>query len=150
MREELGKYQTAQPCEVCEGKRLKPEALAVKVAGSDIADGVRLSVADALAWFSTLDEKLTEQQKQIAKAILKEINERLGFLNNVGLDYLNLDRTSGTLSGGESQRIRWPARSAAVCRACSMFWTNPASACISATMTCCWPRSNGCAIWATR
>jgi excinuclease ABC subunit A len=67
---------------------------------------VRLSVADALAWFSTLDEKLTEQQKQIAKAILKEINERLGFLNNVGLDYLNLDRTSGTLSGGESQRIR--------------------------------------------
>jgi excinuclease ABC subunit A len=106
MREELGKYQTAQPCEVCEGKRLKPEALAVKVAGSDIADGVRLSVADALAWFSTLEEKLTEQQKQIAKAILKEINERLGFLNNVGLDYLNLDRTSGTLSGGESQRIR--------------------------------------------
>jgi excinuclease ABC subunit A len=106
MREELSKYQTAQPCEVCEGKRLKPEALAVKVAGSDIADGVRLSVADALAWFSTLDEKLTDQQKQIAKAILKEINERLGFLNNVGLDYLNLDRTSGTLSGGESQRIR--------------------------------------------
>ncbi|MDE1916153.1 MAG: excinuclease ABC subunit UvrA [Sphingomonadales bacterium] len=106
MREELGKYQTAQPCEVCEGKRLKPEALAVKVAGSDIADGVRLSVADALAWFSTLEEKLTDQQKQIAKAILKEINERLGFLNNVGLDYLNLDRTSGTLSGGESQRIR--------------------------------------------
>lgn len=106
MREELSKYQTAQPCEVCEGKRLKPEALAVKVAGSDIADGVRFSVADALAWFSTLEEKLTDQQKQIAKAILKEINERLGFLNNVGLDYLNLDRTSGTLSGGESQRIR--------------------------------------------
>ncbi|WP_343610373.1 excinuclease ABC subunit UvrA [Novosphingobium sp.] len=106
MREELSKYQTAQPCEVCEGKRLKPEALAVKVAGSDIADGVRLSVQDALAWFSTLEEKLTDQQKQIAKAILKEINERLGFLNNVGLDYLNLDRTSGTLSGGESQRIR--------------------------------------------
>jgi len=106
MREELSKYQTAQPCEVCDGKRLKPEALAVKVADSDIADGVRLSVADALAWFSTLEEKLTDQQKQIAKAILKEINERLGFLNNVGLDYLNLDRTSGTLSGGESQRIR--------------------------------------------
>ncbi|WP_206238833.1 excinuclease ABC subunit UvrA [Novosphingobium terrae] len=106
MREELSKYQTAQPCEVCDGKRLKPEALAVKVAGSDIADGVRLSVQDALAWFSTLEEHLTDQQKQIAKAILKEINERLGFLNNVGLDYLNLDRTSGTLSGGESQRIR--------------------------------------------
>jgi excinuclease ABC subunit A len=64
MREELGKYQTAQPCETCEGKRLKPEALAVKVAGSDIADGVRLSVQDALAWFSTLEEKLTDQQSR--------------------------------------------------------------------------------------
>ncbi|WCT76089.1 excinuclease ABC subunit UvrA [Novosphingobium humi] len=106
MKEELGKFQTSQPCEVCEGKRLKPEALCVKVAQSDISSATRLSVSDALAWFSTLDEKLTDQQRQIAKAILKEINERLGFLNNVGLDYLNLDRTSGTLSGGESQRIR--------------------------------------------
>ncbi|MDE8650309.1 excinuclease ABC subunit UvrA [Novosphingobium album (ex Liu et al. 2023)] len=106
MREELGKFQTAQPCEVCEGKRLKPEALSVKIAGSDIADATRLSVADAFVWFGALEGKLTDQQKQIAKAILKEINERLGFLNNVGLDYLNLDRTSGTLSGGESQRIR--------------------------------------------
>jgi len=106
MREELSKYQTAQPCEVCEGKRLKPEALSVKVAHSDISTATRLSVADAFAWFSALEEKLTSQQRQIAKAILKEINERLGFLNNVGLDYLNLDRTSGTLSGGESQRIR--------------------------------------------
>ena len=106
MKEELGKFQTSQPCEVCEGKRLKPEALCVKVADSDISSRTRLSVSDALEWFSTLDEKLTDQQRQIAKAILKEINERLGFLNNVGLDYLNLDRTSGTLSGGESQRIR--------------------------------------------
>jgi excinuclease ABC subunit A len=106
MREELGKYQTAQPCETCEGKRLKPEALSVKVAMADISSITRLSVADALAWFTQLDPKLTNQQQQIAKAILKEINERLGFLNNVGLDYLNLDRTSGTLSGGESQRIR--------------------------------------------
>ena len=106
MREELSKYQTAQPCETCHGKRLKPEALAVKIAGSDIADAARLSVADAYAWFGELAAKLTDQQQQIARAILKEINERLGFLNNVGLDYLNLDRTSGTLSGGESQRIR--------------------------------------------
>ncbi|MET1754918.1 excinuclease ABC subunit UvrA [Novosphingobium sp. RD2P27] len=106
MREELGKFQTAQPCEVCHGKRLKPEALSVKIAQSDIATAARLSVADAHAWFGELDAKLTPQQSQIAKAILKEINERLGFLNNVGLDYLNLDRTSGTLSGGESQRIR--------------------------------------------
>ncbi|MES2492752.1 MAG: excinuclease ABC subunit UvrA [Pseudomonadota bacterium] len=106
MREELGKFQTAQPCETCHGARLKPEALSVKIAGDDISTGTRRSVADALAWFSTLADKLTDQQNQIAKAILKEINERLGFLNNVGLDYLNLDRTSGTLSGGESQRIR--------------------------------------------
>ena len=106
MREELSKFQTAQPCEVCDGKRLKPEALSVKIAGSDIADAARLSVADAFAWFGTLEGRLTSQQQQIAHAILKEINERLGFLNNVGLDYLNLDRTSGTLSGGESQRIR--------------------------------------------
>lgn len=106
MREELGKFQTAQPCEVCEGKRLKPEALSVKVGGADISSITRLSVADAVAWFGGLDGQLTSQQSQIARAILKEINERLGFLNNVGLDYLNLDRTSGTLSGGESQRIR--------------------------------------------
>ncbi|WP_374280945.1 excinuclease ABC subunit UvrA [Novosphingobium sp.] len=106
MREELGKFQTAQPCEVCDGKRLKPEALAVKVAGTDISSVTRLSVSAAVAWFGALSDQLTSQQQQIARAILKEINERLGFLNNVGLDYLNLDRTSGTLSGGESQRIR--------------------------------------------
>ena len=106
MREELGKYQTAQPCETCAGKRLKPEALSVKVAGEDISSCTMLSVSDALGWFSELDAKLTSQQSQIARTILKEFNERLGFLNNVGLDYLNLNRTSGTLSGGESQRIR--------------------------------------------
>ena len=106
MREELAKYQSSAPCEVCGGARLKPEARAVKIAGEDISISTRRSVVDALAWFSTLEAKLTDQQAQIAKVILKEINARLGFLNNVGLDYLNLDRTSGTLSGGESQRIR--------------------------------------------
>ena len=106
MREELSKYQTSQPCETCHGARLKPEALSVKIAGVDIATPTKMSVGDALAWFGSVDQTLTNQQQQIAKAILKEINERLGFLNNVGLDYLNLDRTSGTLSGGESQRIR--------------------------------------------
>jgi len=106
MREELSKFQTSQPCETCGGKRLKPEALSVKVGGEDISSITRLSVADAHRWFPLLEGKLTAQQQQIARAILKEINERLGFLNNVGLDYLNLDRTSGTLSGGESQRIR--------------------------------------------
>ncbi|KRA83016.1 excinuclease ABC subunit UvrA [Altererythrobacter sp. Root672] len=106
MREELSKFQTAQPCETCHGKRLNEKALAVKVAGEDIATPVRFSVTNALDWFSALPEKLNNTQNQIARAILKEIVERLGFLNNVGLDYLNLDRTSGTLSGGESQRIR--------------------------------------------
>ncbi len=106
MREELSKFQTSQPCETCHGARLKPEALSVKIAGVDISVPTRMSVADAVEWFTNVDQTLTNQQQQIAKAILKEINERLGFLNNVGLDYLNLDRTSGTLSGGESQRIR--------------------------------------------
>jgi excinuclease ABC subunit A len=106
MREELGKFQTAQPCETCGGKRLNEKALAVKIAGADIAGPTKLSVSDAVEFFAGLHQKLTDTQNQIARAILKEINERLGFLNNVGLDYLNLDRTSGTLSGGESQRIR--------------------------------------------
>ena len=106
MREELSKFQTSQPCETCGGKRLNEKALAVKVAGTDIATPTKMSVADAKQWFLALPDQLTDTQQQIAKAILKEINERLGFLDNVGLDYLNLDRTSGTLSGGESQRIR--------------------------------------------
>ena len=106
MREELSKFQTAQPCETCGGKRLNEKALAVKVAMTDIATPTKMSVSDAKAWFAALPDKLNDTQNQIARAILKEINERLGFLDNVGLDYLNLDRTSGTLSGGESQRIR--------------------------------------------
>ena len=106
MREELSKYQSAAPCETCHGARLRPEPLAVKIAGEHISQATARSVRHALAWFATLHEKLTPTQNEIARAILKEINERLGFLNNVGLDYLDLNRTSGTLSGGESQRIR--------------------------------------------
>ena len=106
MREELSKYQSSAACEVCHGARLKPEALAVKIGMRDISSVTRLSVVDALTWFQTVPADLTVQQNAIAERILKEILERLGFLNNVGLDYLNLDRTSGTLSGGESQRIR--------------------------------------------
>ena len=114
MRDELSKFQTAQPCETCGGKRLNEKALAVKIGGTpgsgedaiDIATPSQMSVGDAKVWFENLPERLTDQQQQIARAILKEINERLGFLDNVGLDYLNLDRKSGTLSGGESQRIR--------------------------------------------
>ncbi|MDB5693565.1 MAG: uvrA, partial [Alphaproteobacteria bacterium] len=106
VREELSKYQSAAPCETCHGARLRPEPLAVKIAGEHISQATARSVRHALDWFSTLEEKLTPTQREIARQILKEINERLGFLNNVGLDYIDLNRTSGTLSGGESQRIR--------------------------------------------
>jgi excinuclease ABC subunit A len=106
MREELSRYQASRPCEVCQGARLKPEALSVKIASEDISLSSRRSVADAFAWFGSLEDKLNPVQREIAHVILKEINARLGFLHNVGLDYLHLDRTSGTLSGGESQRIR--------------------------------------------
>jgi excinuclease ABC subunit A len=106
VREELARYQNNSPCEVCKGKRLKPEALAVKIAGLDIAQVADFSIAQAGAWFRELDQKLTPKQRDIAQRILKEIKERLGFLESVGLDYLTLSRASATLSGGESQRIR--------------------------------------------
>jgi excinuclease ABC subunit A len=106
MREELENYQAAAPCEACKGARLKPEALSVKIDTCHIAEITQKSVVDALAWYQGLQKKLKGQQAEIAEKILKEIIERVGFLNNVGLDYLNLNRASGTLSGGESQRIR--------------------------------------------
>ncbi|KFG68817.1 excinuclease ABC subunit UvrA [Microvirga sp. BSC39] len=105
-REEIGRFMSETPCEACGGKRLKPEALAVKIAGSDIGDATALSVKDAQIWFAELSEKLTKKQNEIAGRILKEIRERLTFLVDVGLEYLTLARASGTLSGGESQRIR--------------------------------------------
>ena len=105
-REELSKYQNSSPCEACKGQRLKPEALAVKINRKHISEATELSISDAQAWFATLPKKLTKQQSEIAVRILKEINDRLNFLVNVGLDYLSLGRASGTLSGGESQRIR--------------------------------------------
>jgi excinuclease ABC subunit A len=106
VREELGRYQSETPCEACEGYRLKPEALAVKIGGRHIGEVSRLSIRHAGEWFESLNADLTEKQLEIARRILKEINDRLRFLVNVGLDYLNLSRGSGTLSGGESQRIR--------------------------------------------
>jgi excinuclease ABC subunit A len=106
MKEELGRYQSSRPCEVCHGARLKPEALAVKIDGETIADASRRPVSEAYAWAKGLTAKLSTKDRQIAERVMKEITERLGFLDNVGLDYLNLDRKSGTLSGGESQRIR--------------------------------------------
>jgi excinuclease ABC subunit A len=106
VREDLERYQTEAPCPTCEGRRLKPEALAVKVAGSDIAVASTLSIRNARDWFGALNDQLNPKQKEIAVRILKEINDRLRFLVDVGLDYLSLGRASGTLSGGESQRIR--------------------------------------------
>ncbi|MGC1304053.1 MAG: excinuclease ABC subunit UvrA [Caulobacteraceae bacterium] len=106
VREELGRYQTDTPCEVCHGARLKPEALAVKIGAKSISEVSDLSIRDARDWFTSLEPGLTPKQLEIARRILKEINDRLRFLVEVGLDYLALSRASGTLSGGESQRIR--------------------------------------------
>jgi len=106
VRDELSRYQTVSACAVCEGRRLKPEALAVKIAGSDISEASNLAIDAAAAWFGGLEKQLSEQKREIARRILREINERLTFLENVGLEYLTLSRASATLSGGESQRIR--------------------------------------------
>ena len=105
-REEISKYQSESNCEKCKGMRLKDEALCVKIDNSNISEITKKSISDAKKWFSNLNNKLEEKEKKIAQHILKEINERLDFLLNVGLDYLTLSRESGTLSGGESQRIR--------------------------------------------
>ena len=106
VREELGRFQSSAPCPTCGGKRLKPQALAVKVAGRDIAGAGEDSIKAARAWFGALEERLRPKEREIAARILKEINDRLRFLCDVGLEYLSLGRASGTLSGGESQRIR--------------------------------------------
>ncbi|MCB2053924.1 MAG: excinuclease ABC subunit UvrA, partial [Geminicoccaceae bacterium] len=106
MREEIGRYMSAAPCAACAGARLKPEALCVKVGGRSISEVTELSIREAVAWFADLTGGLGAKQAEIAQRILKEIRERLGFLDNVGLSYLTLSRDSGTLSGGESQRIR--------------------------------------------
>ena len=106
VREDLERYQSEAPCPTCHGKRLKPEALAVKVAMLDISDSSNFSIRQARDWFGALNDQLNPKQKEIAVRILKEINDRLRFLVDVGLDYLSLGRASGTLSGGESQRIR--------------------------------------------
>ena len=106
VREELGKYQNRRPCKSCDGYRLKEEALVVKIDDLHISRVSEMSIGEANAWFQALPERLSIKQSAIAERILKEIQERLGFLNNVGLSYLTLSRGSATLSGGESQRIR--------------------------------------------
>jgi excinuclease ABC subunit A len=106
VREEFEQFQNNRPCGTCDGYRLKQEALAVKIAGLHIGQVVKMSIKEAYEWCKTVPEHLSNQKNEIARAILKEIRERLGFLNNVGLEYLTLSRNAGTLSGGESQRIR--------------------------------------------
>ncbi|MGI9483692.1 MAG: excinuclease ABC subunit UvrA [Hyphomicrobiales bacterium] len=106
VREELARFQSDHPCDSCDGFRLKAQALAVKIGGLHIGEVSQMSIKGAGEWFDTIEETLTEQRREIAYRILKEIRERLKFLNDVGLEYLTLSRKSGTLSGGESQRIR--------------------------------------------
>ena len=106
VRDELSKYQTVTRCDACGGHRLKPEALAVKINKLHVSEVTEMSIAELVKWFGGLEKKLKKKEREIAERILREINERLGFLKNVGLDYLTLARASGTLSGGESQRIR--------------------------------------------
>src|SRR5262249_15484436 len=105
-REDLQKYFTDVPCKACHGARLKPEALCVKIAGKTISEAADLSIKRAGEWFSELPEHLNKKQNEIGVRVLKEIRERLKSRVDVGLDYLTLARGSGTLSGGESQRIR--------------------------------------------
>ena len=106
VREDMERYQASAPCEACGGMRLKPEALCVKVDKKHISEAAQMSIEEAHDWFQSVHKTLSKQHAQIAEKILKEIQERLSFLMNVGLDYLTLSRSSGTLSGGESQRIR--------------------------------------------
>ena len=106
VKEEFERYQNNRPCSVCNGYRLKPEALAVKIGKRHVGEVVRMSIKEASNWVKEIPLMLTDQKNEIARSILKEIEERIGFLNNVGLGYLTLSRNSGTLSGGESQRIR--------------------------------------------
>ncbi len=106
VRDELSKYQTVTQCSDCGGHRLRPEALAVKIDTLHVSEVTAFSIDEAAKWFGGLEEKLGAKEREIARRVLREINERLGFLVNVGLEYLTLSRSSGTLSGGESQRIR--------------------------------------------
>ena len=105
-REEISQYQSDTKCEKCNGHRLKEEALCVKIHNLNISEVTNKSIHEAKKWFESLNTNLDQRQLKIAEHVLKEINERLDFLLNVGLEYLTLSRESGTLSGGESQRIR--------------------------------------------
>ncbi len=112
VREDLERYQHESKCETCNGARLKPEALAVKIAGLNISQTTEFSIGEAVKWFLELDPKLTPKQREIAARILKEINERLGFLDNVGLSYLTLNRTSARCPAARASASASPPRSA--------------------------------------
>jgi excinuclease ABC subunit A len=140
-------FMNIKPCPTCQGARLKPEVLAVKIRDKNIFDATRMSIKTAMEFFNKLD--LTAREKTIAHQIMKEVRERLGFLVNVGLDYLTLDRNAGTLSGGEAQRIRLPRKSARSSSAC-IFSTNLPSTCTSATIASSSKPSYVCAILATQ
>ena len=105
-KEDIEKFMTSRPCNACQGKKLQPVVLAVKVLDKSIIDVTDLSIEEAFDFFHNLPPQLNEKELAIAKQVLKEINERLGFLKNVGLGYLSLSRAARTLSGGEAQRIR--------------------------------------------
>jgi excinuclease ABC subunit A len=149
-REEIERYMSNAPCPACDGYRLKPEARAVKINGCHIGEVTELSIRVAGDWFDELPAQLNDKQNQIAVRILKEIRDRLKFLNDVGLDYLTLSRNSGTLSGGESQRIRLASQIGSGLTGVLYVLDEPPSACTSATMPGSWKRSSTCAISATR
>ncbi len=133
-REEIERFMADSPCPACNGFRLKPEALAVKIGGLHIGEVTQMSIRNARNWFEDLPSLLTAKQNEIAVRILKEIRERLRFLNDVGLEYLSMSRNSGTLSGGESQRIRLASQIGSGLTGVLYVLDEPPSACTSATM----------------
>jgi excinuclease ABC subunit A len=147
-RERYEGYMREVPCHTCKGARLKPESLAVLVGDRSIADVCSLPIREAAAFLSALE--LSARERQIAERVLKEINARLGFLLDVGLEYLSLDRGAGTLSGGEAQRIRLATQIGSGLVGCCTCWTSRASVCTSATTAGSSRPSPGCATWATR
>ena len=146
-KRELEELMAECPCPTCKGKRLKKESLAVTVGDKDIDALTRMSVVDELQWVDRLE--LTHQQHLIADRILKEIKSRLGFLQSVGLGYLTLSRSAGTLSGGESQRIRLATQIGSSLMGVLYILDEPPSVCTSGTTTSCWRRCRTCGTWAT-
>ncbi len=138
MKQEYEQFMRITPCETCKGQRLKAESLAVTVADKNIYEMTSMSVKNLNAFLAEM--KLGEQQHRIGDQILKEIRARVGFLNEVGLDYLSLSRATGTLSGGEHSVSVWQRRSVPGWSGLRTFWTSRRSDCISAITISCWGR----------